>query len=305
MTSSPTWSVLIPTYRCNTYLPQCLESVLAQDFGAERMQIVVVNDDPSDLLCEDTVRKIGGERVAFHTNERNLGAGGNFNRCLALATRDLVLVLHADCYLLPGFFERISTLAMMNPAAGMLACRAIGVAENGAYLWDSLRYPAFETLTRDDSPIWEQLHLMPSAVVVRRQVYERIGGYREDIANGQDWEMWSRVIRSSGIIMIPDILAAYRQHSESITGRTKRNAQNIRELALLYRHFASIHHNYPLRRMLSGLAGMALGQARQFRAIGDHEAAAANRRAWAEITPLHVRIWSNIKDAAKVILRRQ
>ncbi|MDQ5819913.1 MAG: hypothetical protein M3540_00535 [Actinomycetota bacterium] len=35
----PTWSVMIPTYQCAEYLATTLESVLAQDPGAERMKI--------------------------------------------------------------------------------------------------------------------------------------------------------------------------------------------------------------------------------------------------------------------------
>lgn len=39
---------MIPAYRCNEYLPECLRSVLAQDLGPQQMQIAVVNDDPND-----------------------------------------------------------------------------------------------------------------------------------------------------------------------------------------------------------------------------------------------------------------
>jgi len=290
---------MIPAYHCNEYLPRCLESVLAQDPGFNELQLVVVNDDPTAAQGEEVVKMHSRERAIYHKNERNLGAGGNFNRCIALATGELVLLLHGDCFLLPGFFEKLGSLAKAYPTAGMIACRAIGVDEKDRPLWDSHRYREFETLTQDDSPIWEQLHLMPSAVVVRREVYSRIGGFREDIANGQDWEMWSRVIHFSGVIMTHEILAAYRQHGDSISGRTMRTAQNIRDFAKLYRLFAAERHGYPLQRMIANLRGMAYGQARQFQALGDSESAAENTRAWAEITPPYLRILTYLKDIAK------
>lgn len=298
------WSVMIPAYRCNAYLPICLASVLDQRVPAGSLQLAVVNDDPNDAECEQVVRTHGRGRADYHQNNRNLGAGGNFNRCLALATGELILVLHGDCYLLPGFFYRLSALAAIHPDAGMIACRALGVDDQGQTLWEFRRYPEFESLTFDDSPIWTELHLMPSAVVVRRKVYAQLGGYREDIANGQDWEMWSRVIHACGIIMTPEILACYRQHADSITGRTKREAQNIREFTKLYRHFASVRPGYPLRQMFRGLGGMAIGQARDFRALGDREAATHNMKAWAEITPLPTRLWSHCKQFVKSIIRR-
>jgi glycosyltransferase involved in cell wall biosynthesis len=297
MNLPPTWSVMIPAYHCNAYLPTCLASVLDQCAAAESLQLVVVNDDPDDAACEQVVRAHGRGRADYHHNNRNLGAGGNFNRCLTLATGELILVLHGDCYLLPGFFDRIAALAAIHPDAGMIACRALGVDDQGQTLWESRRYPEFESLTFDDSPIWTELHLMPSAVVVRRKVYTQLGGYREDIANGQDWEMWSRVIHACGIIMTPEILACYRQHADSITGRTKREAQNIRE-------FAKVRPGYPLRQMFRGLGGMAMGQARDFRTLGDHEAVTHNLKAWAEITPLPIRLWSHGKQIVKRIIRR-
>lgn len=295
---------MIPAYRCNEYLPECLRSVLAQDLGPQQMQIAVVNDDPNDDDCGEVVRRFAGERIEYHRNERNLGAGGNFNRCLALAKRDLVLVLHGDCFLKEHYFERLSALAIQHPNVGMIACRADGVGEDSVVNWVSLRYREFESPTHDDSPIWESLHLMPSAVVVRREVYARIGGFREDIANGQDWEMWSRAIRKAGIVMSPEVLAAYRQHADSITGRTRRSAQNVRELVQLCELFASEIPGYPLERMRRAFGSMALAQTLEFKRRGDAEGAAANLRAWRELTPWSARVVTGAKRVVKTMIGR-
>lgn len=305
MNASPTWSVMVPTYRCNALLRPCLASILAQDLGPARLQIAVVNDDPEDRECETVVASAAAAgRIEYHRNPRNLGNGATFNRCIALARHDLVAIVHGDDFLRPGFFAKLSALAAAHPDAGMLACRAHGVNAAGETTWVSQRYPTFETVTRDDSPLWESLHLMPSAVVIRRDVYARIGGFREDLPNGQDWEMWTRAIREAGIVMTPEILAAYRQHGDSISGRTRQTARNVRDFAWLFRHFASLHRDYPLPHMLAGLRGIAYAQARDYERLGNHEAAAANWRAWRELTPLPTRIATHCKRFIRRCLAR-
>jgi glycosyltransferase involved in cell wall biosynthesis len=295
---------MIPAYHCNSFLPLCIGSVISQHRAGRVMQIAVVNDDPVDITCSIIAGRFATDGVAYYQNTRNLGAGGNFNRCLELAIGDLVLILHGDCYLKDGFFDAFDALACANPTVGMLACRAEGVDEQGNLLWESRRYPEFEILTRDDSPIWLELHLMPSAVVVRRSVYQQIGGFREDIANGQDWEMWARAIRMRGIVMTPDVLSGYRQHSDSITGRTKRTAQNIREFAKLYCTFSQQIPGYPLETSMRGLRGIAWFQAQEYRRHHDDDASAANMAAWCRITPLSERLVTYLKYAVKTMLGR-
>lgn len=295
---------MIPAYHCNEYLAQCLNSVLMQDLGPEQMQIAVVNDDPSDDHCAKVVGAFAGGRVEYHRNERNLSVGGNFNRCIALASRELVLILHGDDFLREHYFERLSALAVANPSAGMIACRAHGVDVEGVVNWVSRRYREFETLSFDDSPIWESLHLMPCALVVRRKVYAQIGAFRQDIDICLDWEMWGRVIRAAGIIMTPEVLAAYRQHAGSITGRSRRSAQNIREFGHYYDLLAARLPRYPIARMRQGLASMALGQGLEYQRLGDAEAAAANLRAWRVLTPLSSRVVTVLKRGVKKLLGR-
>ena len=44
----PLWSVMIPAYNCTHFLPQAIESVLAQAPGPAHMQIEVVDDASTD-----------------------------------------------------------------------------------------------------------------------------------------------------------------------------------------------------------------------------------------------------------------
>ena len=62
--------------------------------------------------------------------------------------------------------------------------------------------------------------LQPPTIVVRRSVYERIGGFDSRAGlMGEDWEMWVRIAAHFPVWYEPEPLALYRIHDSSITAR--------------------------------------------------------------------------------------
>lgn len=111
-------SVLIPAYNAEPYVDAAVRSVREQTFGD--WEIVAVDDASTDRTLE-ILRSHAGERVRIERNERNLGMTGNWNRCLALATGELVIKLDADDALKPRALELLAG-AMSDPdvvAAGI------------------------------------------------------------------------------------------------------------------------------------------------------------------------------------------
>jgi hypothetical protein len=69
---------------------------------------------------------------------------------------------------------------------------------------------------------------MTPSIVVRRAVYERLGGFDDRLPCSEDWEMWVRIAAHYPIGFEPAPLAAYRMHTDSNTGRNTHNAANMR-----------------------------------------------------------------------------
>jgi len=70
-------TVLIDTYNYGRYIEEAIESVLAQDFPAEEMEILVVDDGSTD----DTRARVGkyADRVKY-IYKKNGGQASAFNR---------------------------------------------------------------------------------------------------------------------------------------------------------------------------------------------------------------------------------
>ncbi|MBM3907992.1 MAG: glycosyltransferase [Gemmatimonadetes bacterium] len=226
----PRWSVMIPTYHCAAYLAKTLESVLQQDPGPAAMQIEVVDDCSSQDDPEAVVRAVGGGRVGFFRQERNGGHVHNFATCLARSRGQLVHLLHGDDYVQPGFYRAMGAAFTAQPDIGLATCRHLYAHADGHWFGISrLRQP-----TRG---LWEAalrelvLHgdLQTPSVVVRREVYERLGGFDDRLRCMEDYEMWVRVAAHYPVWYDPECLAVYRFHQGSNTARDSATAENIRD----------------------------------------------------------------------------
>jgi GT2 family glycosyltransferase len=230
--SRPLWSVMIPTYNCASYLRETLCSVLAQDPGPELMQIEVVDDfstrdDPAAVVAE-----IGRGRVAFHRQPENVGHCRNFNTCLQRSRGRLIHLLHGDDCVREGFYQKLERAFSARQDIGAAFCRYTSLDEHGNWQTISpLELPESGLLSNWLEKIATGQRLQPPAMVVRREVYERLGGFDERISSyGEDWEMWVRIAAQYPVWYEVEPLALYRIHKSSLTGTTIRTGENARDL---------------------------------------------------------------------------
>jgi glycosyltransferase involved in cell wall biosynthesis len=286
---TPDWSVVIPTYNCAKWLEITLPSVLGQAPEADRMQIVVVDDCSTKDDPAEVVARLGQGRVAFHRRSSNGGVVANFNTCLQLSRGSLVHLLHGDDWVLPGFYARVAAAAASNPKTGLFATRSFSVDENNAIISLSRRYSELEQPTHDPGSLLYGNQLLTPGVVVRRECYERQGGFRPDLVHCADWEMWLRQIAHEGVMVINEPLACYRVFPGNDTGRLSRTGENLRDLLRLEAYLTELFPQFSIPTWRHLLSGQAVAQRFMFRSGGDEEAAAANHRFWGEITPHRVR----------------
>lgn len=214
----PFWSVMIPTYNRTAYLERALSSVLSQDPGAEEMQIEVVdNASPLDNP-EPLVRRVAGDRVSFVRQPRNIGLFPNFNSCIERSRGEWVHILNDDDVVLPAFYERLKTALEARSDVGAAFCRNTVIDENERRLGTSeLLRPTAGILAGSLEKIALSNCIRCPAIVVRRSVYEKLGGFRLDLPFTADWEMWIRIAAHFPIWYEPATLTAFRIHSTSAT----------------------------------------------------------------------------------------
>jgi glycosyltransferase involved in cell wall biosynthesis len=228
-THRPFWSVMIPTYHCAHFLRQTLESVLAQDPGLHEMQIEVVDDGSTLDDPETVVREIGRGRVTFFRQSRNVGHTKNFETCLRRARGKVVHLLHGDDYVREGFYKKLQAAFEIEPRIGAAFCRQIFMDDKGNWIdYSPLEQATSGVLSNGLEHLATEQRIMTPSIVVRRDVYERLGGFDSRLICSEDWEMWVRIASQYPIWYETEPLAAYRMHSASNTGRHIRNADDAR-----------------------------------------------------------------------------
>ena len=225
----PFWSVMIPTYNPKAdYLEQTLKSLLKQAPNSHQMQIEVVDDCSTKSDVEELVRKISNSRVSFYQQPQNLGQVANWNDCIQRARGNWIHILHQDDIVLPGFYSSLQAALEKESNVGAVFCRHYYIDEGGnqQFLSESERETA-GILENFIERIAVRQRVQFASIAVRRDVYEKLGGFSQQAGSAADWEMWKRIAAHYNVWYEPQILACFRLHSASETSRLMQSGGNI------------------------------------------------------------------------------
>ena len=216
----PFWSVMIPAYNCLSFLERTIQSVLMQDPGADNMQIEVIDDCSTYGDVEALVKKLGNGRVQYYRQPQNVGSLRNFETCLKRSRGLWVHLLHGDDMIKPGFYTEVESLIASFPHIGSAITSFAAIDEN-----DNESKPQNDYLLEKPGilnnwlfQIASMQRIQPPSVVVKRSVYEKLGGFF-GVEYGEDWEMWIRIAAHYPVAFSPKCLALYRSSNANISSR--------------------------------------------------------------------------------------
>jgi hypothetical protein len=201
-------TVVIPCFRQAHFLPEAIESVLAQEHG--EVEVVVVDDGSPDNVGEVAARYPGVKCL----RQPNGGLAAARNTGLAEAGGEFVLFLDADDRLLPEAVGRGLEALEADPEAMMAAGTWQLIGEEGEPLpADPPQQPpaAFPALL-------ESCFIStPAAVLYRRDLFEQIGGFDPEVSASADYDLYLRTAASFPVRLHPHVVAEYRRHGANMT----------------------------------------------------------------------------------------
>lgn len=110
--------IALPFYGDVAFMKQTVQSILNQ--SDPNWKLIVVDDGYPDETLPGWFADLGDGRIEYQRNSSNLGANGNFQKCLGLLSAEYCLVMGADDLLEPNFVERINEIILQNPGISMI-----------------------------------------------------------------------------------------------------------------------------------------------------------------------------------------
>jgi glycosyltransferase involved in cell wall biosynthesis len=204
-----TVSVVIPNYNYGRFLPEAIDSVLAQTYACK--EIIVVDDGSTDDSLEVLSRyEQQGVKVV---RQKNRGVGAARNAGAKSSSGDLIAFLDADDRWLPQKIEKQIGRLLTDKEFGMVT---VGMREFDAGGNTLQNYTeGKEGWCAEDLLLIKPVVIGPgSTVLVWREIFDRTGGFDEtkEMHPSEDWEFSYRVAKLAKLTYLPEILTEYRNH---------------------------------------------------------------------------------------------
>ena len=220
----PKISVIVPVYNVESYLPACLDSILAQDYL--NLEIILIDDgstDNSGAICDNFVQKDPRLHVIHQANG---GAAAAKNAGLRIATGEYLSFVDSDDTLEPGAFHHMAAL-LEEHSADAVQCSFRDVFTDEAIdhiaLEDVCTFTTQEYLKRYTTDwtcclLWDKLY--------KRSLFEGIF-FEEGHIVDDEFFTYQGMMNAKKIVHDHTIVYNYRRRRSSVTIRPEYRERTI------------------------------------------------------------------------------
>ena len=209
----PKVSVVIPTYDRFETLPRSLDSVINQTFSD--WELIVVDDGSTDGTDEMILRDYPAVRL--HRQE-NAGVSAARNAGVALAAGEWIAFLDSDDAWLPEKLERQLSHLAKEPELRLSHTEEIWI-RNGKRVNQPKEYAkSGGAIYRRCLPL---CCICPSSALIRRDLFDEIGGFDETFAVCEDYDLWLRITAREPVHYLDEALVRkYGGHEDQLSSTT-------------------------------------------------------------------------------------
>ena len=207
--AEPTVSVIIPSYNCDRFIVQAIESVLSQKDCS--YEILVIDDGSTDTTEE--ILAPYGDRIRY-IKQKNQGVAAARHHGIAVAKADFIAFLDADDYFVPRKLARQAEILLQRPDVGMVHSGWQRVDAEGNKLLDVRPWEYIPELDLENWLRWKPV--LPSAMMFRREWLQYVGGFDPRFPPAEDTNLVLKLaLKGCKTAWLRQVTVYYRQHDAS------------------------------------------------------------------------------------------
>jgi glycosyltransferase involved in cell wall biosynthesis len=222
-------SVIIPAYNYERFLPEAIDSVLAQTYSP--VEVIVVDDGSTDNT--KAVVAAYGDKVRY-VYQTNAGLSAARNTGIRCSSHEYLGFLDADDYWKPTFIARgMELFRELSDEYAVVAFQSQFVDEHGHELTKK-NYHEVTLGTLTHRHVLLKNRFAADAVLVKKPALLEAGFYDEKLRSSEDRDMWVRIGARYPLHLDGERLALIRRHGNSMSrnaGRMKSNICRVLEKA--------------------------------------------------------------------------
>lgn len=211
-TTASSISVVIPSYNRLPLLINALESVLAQTSKVD--EIIVVDDGSNDATGEEISLRFPQIRLITQANR---GVSAARNTGIRAAGCDWIALLDSDDRWLPDKIKTIRQAQVEHP-------QFLLYHSDEFWIRNGVRVNAMKKHQKSGGWIFQQCLplcvISPSAVVIKREIFDRVGLFDESLPACEDYDLWLRICQQMPVYYIDKpLITKYGGHEDQLSGQ--------------------------------------------------------------------------------------
>ncbi len=230
-------TVILPVHNGEMYLAEAIASVVGQD--CDDWELHVLDDgstDGSAAIAQGFAAK--DLRVRYSKNPERFGLFRTLNRGCREATTEWVRLWAQDDRMHPNCLSSMMEFGAGRDSIGMFYCNYVEIDVGGKQTGGESKFDELRSLTPDVCPpklsalLFFFYGCLPgniSTVMIRRDVWEEVGGFLEGFQQAPDYDMWVRISEKYDVGFHRERLIDLRAHPLQLSRHGQKQMTSIAE----------------------------------------------------------------------------
>ena len=220
-------AVVVPAYNAARFVGETIASVRAQTF--RNVTVVAVDNGSTD----ETEKSTAGADIAFRLEPNRGPAAARMAGLAAVADWDAVVFLDADDRLHPDAVGTLVAALEQTPNSPVAYGNARYINAHGTPIREGEleRTTAARPRIQRGRLVWGRTShvttfhsiaawspaMTPGMALIRRESFERVGGWDGAVGHASDWDLWIRLARLGDFVFVDNVVLDYRIHGENMS----------------------------------------------------------------------------------------